>query len=462
VRAQTQAARAGTTVPLKDVVAIALEHNRQIKSARLSLRSAELGLRTTRASYYGATFNADGTQARDFRADGTTRNDTLTSQLELSRRIPTGGLLSVGVGGLVNGSPLTPSSRVAQNYNLGFSQPFLRGFGPTVTNAPLVQDQNNLRSATDRLAQTITDTIGRVEAAYWNLLLQSEAVTLQASAMARSQQLKTTTEALIAAGRAARNDLVRTESDIASQEVSLAAARLAVHQAQNQLREVLDTDGLDEIAPAEPDSIDPRPVDLKASLDAAFTNRPDWRVAERDLANSALSVRVARNSRLYDLALVGNLTSAPTGRSFSDAWSGFGDQRSTNLAVRLVVPINNTSANVAAEQADLSYQQAEMSLAEQRQQLEIEVDDAVSRVNQELQQLDLTKRARELAEQALQVELEKLRVGRSTNFNVVQLQNEVNVAMHSELSARISYLLARSALERATGATLAQWKISVQ
>jgi outer membrane protein TolC len=460
--AAAQAAAPAPPVSLDDVVALALAHNRQIQSVRLSLELARLSLRSTRASYFSASLNGEGLHRREVRFDETSRNDSFGSAIALSRRLFTGAVASVDATSGLNASPGLGGDRVGHSYNISLSQPLLRGFGSTVTNAPLVQSQNELTIAADQLAQTMMDTIVRVESGYWNLLLQAEAVKIQAAALERSRRLKATTEALIAAGRVARNELVRAEADIAAQEVALATAEESQRRAENQLRETLDTDFAGPIVPIQPAAIDPRPADRLVSLDLAFLNRPDWKSAQLGLQNSLLSVAVAKNARLYGIDVSGGITGRGGADTFGSAFSRLSDQRSAALAVTVDVPLNNTQNVVTALAARIAHQLREIQVEEQRQQIELEVDDAVNGVNLQIRQLELTRRARGLAEQALEVELEKLRAGRSTNFNVVQLQNDVKLALNAELQARIGYLNARSALERTTGTALQHRNVTVQ
>jgi len=453
---------AAPPVSLDDLVTLALAHNRQIQSARLSLELARLNLRSTRASYFTASLNADGVRRREVQFDQSSGTDLFGGRLAVARKIFTGAELRFDAVSALDASASRLGDHTSQTYGFGFSQPLLRGFGSTVTNAPIVQGRNDVTTAADRLAQTLIDTIVQVESAYWNLVLQWENVKIQDAALDRSRRLKATTEALIAAGRVARNELVRTEADIAAHEVSLVASEETLRQAENQVRAVLDTDIAGPLVPIPPGTIAPLPADRAASIQLAFLNRPDWRSAQIERENSLLNVRVAQNNRLYALDVVGSVAGAGGARNFGSAFSRLGDQRSTTLGVTLDVPLNNTQNAVAASSAQISQQLVEIQIAEQHQQIELEVDDAVRGVNLIIQELELTRRARVLAEQALQVELEKLRVGRSTNFNVVQLQNDVNVALSNELRARIGYLLARSTLDRATGTVLQARNVPVR
>ena len=78
-----------------------------------------------------------------------------------------------------------------------------------------------------------------------------------------------------------------------------------------------------------------------------------------------------------------------------------------------------------------------------------------------LRQVKLAQESRRLYERKLEVEMEKLRTGRSTNFQVVASQNDLFFAQNFELTSVVSYATARTALDRILGVTLEKWGIKV-
>ncbi len=68
-------------------------------------------------------------------------------------------------------------------------------------------------------------------------------------------------------------------------------------------------------------------------------------------------------------------------------------------------------------------------------------------------------RARELSEQKLAVEKEKLGLGRTTNFQLVSFQNDLVTSQKSELDVKLAYLNALKSLDTFLGTTLETWKI---
>jgi len=64
-----------------------------------------------------------------------------------------------------------------------------------------------------------------------------------------------------------------------------------------------------------------------------------------------------------------------------------------------------------------------------------------------------------LSQQKLEIEQEKLKTGRSSNFQVVTFQNDLVSAQIAESSSIINYRNALTALDTAIGTTLNTWRI---
>jgi outer membrane protein TolC len=76
-------------------------------------------------------------------------------------------------------------------------------------------------------------------------------------------------------------------------------------------------------------------------------------------------------------------------------------------------------------------------------------------------QVDLSQKARLLSEKKLAIELKKLDMGRSSNFQIVSFQNDLVTAQTNELLAIIEYYNSIALLEQTLGITLSKWNISI-
>lgn len=111
--------------------------------------------------------------------------------------------------------------------------------------------------------------------------------------------------------------------------------------------------------------------------------------------------------------------------------------------------------------ATTSLRTAELYYEDLTAAAEAQIRDAVQTADSAWRQLEAARRARDLAEQALSLQQEKLRVGRASNFEVLSFQSDLRAADIQELSARIAYLNTLTALDQQIGSTLETWRISL-
>jgi outer membrane protein len=114
---------------------------------------------------------------------------------------------------------------------------------------------------------------------------------------------------------------------------------------------------------------------------------------------------------------------------------------------RFLLPLNNVGQYLAAELKD---------------NIEIEIMDAVRNINIKWEQVKLAQRSRDLSKQQLDIELEKLKVGRSENFQIVIFQNDLIRAENNEIRAKMDYLNALTNLDALLGTTLERWGVNIR
>jgi len=94
-------------------------------------------------------------------------------------------------------------------------------------------------------------------------------------------------------------------------------------------------------------------------------------------------------------------------------------------------------------------------------QIRLDVTNASIAVEQARATYEATRSERIAQEQALAAEREKLDVGASTSFFVIQLQRDLAAAQSAEISSLASFQKAKAALERAVGTILSDYGIEM-
>jgi outer membrane protein TolC len=119
--------------------------------------------------------------------------------------------------------------------------------------------------------------------------------------------------------------------------------------------------------------------------------------------------------------------------------------------VTVSLPVSNVLSRAYHAQARIGLEQARLRVKNQEQELTLELGDAVRAVETNYQRTQAYKTARELAQRKLEAELEKLQVGMSTNYLVLQFQRDLANAQTLEQKALIDYKISLADLDRVMG-----------
>jgi outer membrane protein TolC len=339
---------------------------------------------------------------------------------------------------------------------LAVAQPLLRGGGFAVNHAPLRIAR--LQDSIERLAlrNTLSEGISRIVFAYHSLQQAQEQVRLADLALGRTAELIATNRALIDAGRMAAADIVQSEADQANQQVALQQVRQQRNSAQLALLEQLALDPATNIVAADPIAAEQVPIDTTHAVEIARARRMDLLAQQHAVEQAREGLRIARNQRLWDLSVVASATRT-AGRD--PLFGPLPSLTNNRVGLQLAIPLGDPAPRLAVAEADTSLRTAELRLEALDQSVETQVRDAAQRVEAAWLQVEAARRSRDLSVRAVDIARDKLAAGRSSNFEVLSLQDALRAAEIQQLSSIISYLDALTSFDLQIGATLESWKI---
>jgi outer membrane protein TolC len=441
---------------LSDVVILALENNRPIKNAYLERIAQRQELAVAEDKFSPNFTPTVSISIAQFGTDRRTTDTDLGIGATVSVKVPTGGELSFRWA--TNGQTLSQNGLnldinddpLSQNLQLSFNQPLLRGYGVDVNRASVdiarLTEQVNILDLKSTLSNTITETI----LAYRELIRAQEQLKIAQFSLQRAEESLANNRILIEAGRLAPVDIVQSETEVARRQVSLIEAENNLAAARLFLLNIVDiepttvfvaTDSL--IAPA---------VSLNSDnlRQLAFENQPDYLKAQLDLERTKLALLQAENNRLWDLNL--NTSYGYASNNTSDVRIGLGLSRQ----------IGDLTVERDFQRRLVNQLQAENTLTEQRESLDIQLIDRIRDVNMSFSQVELAKKVTESSEKQLEIAREKQRLGRDvTVFELIRLQDDLVQARNVELNAMINYLNALTRLDQTLGTTLDTWQVKI-
>ncbi|SJZ98404.1 Outer membrane protein TolC [Trichlorobacter thiogenes] len=465
----TPAHAADPAMSLDDCIALTLRENRTIKNAYLDRVVQKYDLRMAEDKFIPTL-----TLAPSVTGSGNTKplggginNSSSDTTLKpgavatLTENLPAGGTLSVGSSYTVTSTQQAVPSR-DYGWNVNLTQPLLKGAGLDVNLESVriarINEQKNILA----LKSTLISTMSSVITSYRSYIQAIKSLEITRQSLERSRELVATNRELIAAGRMAAIEIVQSEADLANQELSLLTAENSLDAARLALTKAIDIDKNTRITPLAETQIPPVPYTLVQARQLAFSNRPDYQSLLLDYENSKRALTIAKRNTLWDLSLTGSYTetynraTSITPVNSNGAWTA---------GLTLTIPLDNlyrsSSDRQAALAADIGLKKMENSLARQREDIEIEIQDALRSAEMNYRQIKLATLARTLSEKKVEIETEKLKAGRSTNFQLVSYQNDLKNAQRSELDAIITYQNALTSLESKLGITLERWGIAL-
>ncbi|HDT13643.1 MAG TPA: TolC family protein [Candidatus Aminicenantes bacterium] len=419
-----------------------------------------------------------------------TRNYTF---LNASQTLPTGGTLSLDFTGYRTttnrrGTTINPRFGTTMRFNL--NQPLLRDFGFKMSRREIVVAANNLGISEENLKQTLKDTVYNVESAYWSLVYSIENLEVRRQSLELAKDLLEKNRRSVEVGTLAPIEVLSAQAEVATREADLIQAETQIESNQDQLKLLLNITGEEDkavasIVPKDKPSYVVREVSLEEAIATALANRSDLEIARLGIQGDKLNLSYAKNQSLPDLNLSASYYSPgidgtqliydinpifPEAQVVDTIPGDIGgalkqtfklQYPNWNLGLTLSLPLANILSRANVTQARLNLRQAMLQLENQKEQLYLEIKNAVRAVQANYKRILAYTTARELAEQKLTAEEEKRRVGMSTNYMVLSYQRDLANARISELNAIVSYNVSLAALEKAMGTSLKAKNINV-
>ena len=464
------AAPESDVVPLRleDVVALAGRNAPALRQARLSALATEGGV-IEAGGMYDPVFFADLTYSyleqptSGFFSTFFPENETttITGNQGLRGMLLSGATYEVSLREQDQSANFLAEDQADVSFSAAFTQPLLRGGWELVTDQQRRTAENSREEGYEGVRQAATDSVQAAVDAYWDLLFAIEDVKVKEFGVTLAEESKAVTEARFKVGSVAEVEVVQTEAEIASREDALLTARNTVRQAQDRLRllitEFEGQDGSDWTVDFQPISELPEAIatsmNWEAALNVALDQRGDLRQERVRVRQAEMDWQVAQRNTdpKLDLVLSGNSFGQDT--AVGGAFSPVRKFEFPGYSIGLVfeMPIGNRSFRGAESRTRATYLLRLQSMQDLQNQIASEVRDAVRAVNFFSDRVAATAKAKRVAARQLDAEQRRLREGVSTNFQVLQFQDDLLAAQSAELGALTSYAKAVTKLNTVQG-----------
>jgi outer membrane protein TolC len=406
------------------------------------------------------------------------RQERQGGEVGLARVLPTGGSLNLSmnvtsqkdtnlVTAAAGGTPMeAQASATTANARLELNHPLLRGFGTDVSRAERKKAALSANAAAVRTREAATAALRSALAAYWELVYASMELETRRTSLSLAREQLEETKVLVREGVRAPGELKAAEYSAAVREEAMLASQINLESRSLALRRAagLDLDTTDfRLWPTDRPLPQPRRYDVTAEVQRGLARNPQLVALKLQERSAAVDIGVASDSlkpRL-DLQVATGVTGvAPT---FDDALGAVdsGGQVDLAAAVTFSIELGRTTAHGARESARQRRRKVNIELEEARREIASSIVLSVHQIEMAGKRLEVANQSVELARSNLDAERARFRVGRASNFDVLQRQDEVDRARLARARAAADYHQAVVNLAALTGDLLENYDVIV-
>ncbi|HEX3765732.1 MAG TPA: TolC family protein [Kofleriaceae bacterium] len=463
---------------LSDVVAVAVRQSPDLARARVDVDAARAQL--TRAEGSEDTHLGAQAQVNLYRAgatDPTPDSEVDQVNVSASRALSTGGTIGVTLNGqreteaLIATDPNTgqPVPVILKLFSTGLglrlTQPLLRGAGSQAFEAPIRQAERQRDAAALTSEARARDLLVSLAQAYWQVAFAWRQLEVRRISLDLARQQLAYTEGLIRSEKVPRSELLAVQQAIATRQQDVIAGEQDLYERSLALRQLAGLEiGSDAIAVKTeplPAGIEPSAPEVDPVVRAAFAHSAELAAAEATRRAAELAAAAADNAARSRLDVevsggpVGVNTTASGALSSAISHPGltlFAGVTGDHAIERRTERGGQAAARAAVLTARIAERDAQARLA-------VRATRAVQRTRAAIASVALGDQAIDLAEQNLVAEQKRFELGKSTNFDVLRRQDELEQARLRKASAVADHLAARADLDGLSGEILTRYHI---
>lgn len=362
------------------------------------------------------------------------------------------------------------------NTSITVTQPLLQGFGRDVNLRYIKIANINQKISRLLFYQQLISTVYGVARLYYDLVSLNENVAVKKETLAAAEKLYEDDKAQEEQGTLAPLGVTQAQALVTSSELDLIQAQGLFKQQEVILKSQLSRRGTADpvfgdlpIVPTSriiiPENDELPTVDSLVS--AALQQRPDLIQASLQVRSGEVALKASQNATRPQLDVFGNFqtrgsTEVPftaigtpgTGLITAPADLGVAGLRTSRIyqaGIQFNFPLTNHVAQADAARDLLQLRQAQARTQLLANQVREDVQNSVIALQTARSALNAAIQSRVYQEQLVQAEKDKLSVGASTNFLVIQQESYLAQARSTEVVARSVWIKARVALDRSVG-----------
>jgi len=472
---------------LQECIELALLQNPDIQVTQLERFKSDADLMTAKgefdpllagqAQYLRATQQASA-EYRLFGNITSVEAYRTTSSVDVGGKLHTGTIYDVRVD--LNKEETTYNQFI-EEWNGGLTvtlrQPVLRGRGFAYNRSRIVVARRIGEVNQYQLQLAVMNLVAQVVKAYWDLVGAIENVTVREESLANAERLLDISRRQLDLGTAAAIEVLQAKAGVAGRQSDLIAARAQVADAEDVLKQLLNMrDGAyfsgKRIVPVNRPSLtefnleDVKNLEgeIEQSINVALETRPEMLSAALEIQNARTERQRTANDLLPSLDVSGSVFQGARNHYMTGVFTGI-RTRSDNfytIGVEGSIPLGNRAARGQFQRADLTLKQSELRLESVKQETMMRVRMAMRALQTSQILVESNRQTRKLQETNVAAEEKRLRLGVTTSYRVLQVQEDLTLAQTQEVQARIAFEKALVDLRLAEGRLLEELGVELE
>jgi outer membrane protein len=470
-------AGASRATSLPELLKSAVANTPGLAGAKLDIEIAEARIQQTLSRddwQIRAQLQAQRSTGGFFGGQALDNNINITGTGSIFRVLPTGGTLSFNASTSFNNTsfkdPQADALFGASNWNhnatVGYAQPLLRGRGRELYD---VQERRaTLSKSVAVLAKRVVaiSTTQAVVSAYWDLILAERQVGITRASLELAKERLRITQIGSDGGKIPRSELPAVQQIIATREEEILSAELGVLDRSITLRRTAGLPiGKNELALRLGGDlvIGDQSFDLGQLTDRAFAAAPELaQLAKQDQAGK-LDVWVTENGLLprLDAAIQLGPTGVDTklGKSLENLVKAEAFTISGTLTFEHSLGQENVRGQAREQRANL--RRLEVNATDLKAQIAQTMARAVAQLELAKRRVALSQRAIDLANENIKIETDRFNLGKATNFDVLNRQEELRQSELRKAQAMIDWHKAEVVVQALTGDLLPSYGLTI-
>ncbi|KPA10576.1 outer membrane efflux protein [Candidatus Magnetomorum sp. HK-1] len=467
---------------LQDAINLTYKNNRTIKNSTLQRKSDLFDLKVEKDKFYpDLNFQTVYTRASDINSNKSvsrTRDvyDKYGIATSIALTLKTGAKMSLNWDRYLKKQSLASrdyinsyefdikSDLYQESTELRITQPLRKKFGFDVNLGSVKIAEINEKISQETLKKTKEYILTETILAYRYLQYAQKKYEISKESLDVAMKQYIFNKKLVEKGRMAPLDLVQSETDVANKKIDIVLYENQLQKNESDLIRILDIDSNISIHLIDDtliDNVEIDEIDLneKKLIKIAFSNNSDLLISKLQIKIAEINLLIASNQKKIDISFTAGYSKTAEFDHFTNIFSKDCIQKADSWDVGLI--FSHTMGDYTDEQI-YSKKLANLRIAknnfyDQKETIRLSILEKIREVKLRKKQVELAQKAKFLTRKKLNIELKKLNMGRSSNFQIVSFQNDLVTAKTNELLAIIEFFNSITMLNQSLGIVLLEW-----